>query len=197
MEEATRNKIFEPFFTTKFQGRGLGMAAAYGIIKNHRGYIYIDSKVNKGTTVRVLLPSVETKSISPVRTAIKAPLTHKTILVIEDEERVLLTIQSLIEQLGHKVIGVRSGQSALDIVTTYEGEIDIALLDIKLPDMEGGMLYPLIHKARPYMKVIVCSGYSLGRRVREILDAGANGFIQKPFTLKAIESKISEVLSMS
>lgn len=196
MEEATRIKIFEPFFTTKFQGRGLGMAAAYGIIKNHRGYIYVDSKINKGTTVRILLPSVETKVTTSVQAAVAVSVENKTVLVIEDEEKVLSTIQSLIEQLGFNVIGAKSGESAIDIAKNYDGEIDLALLDIKLPDMEGGMLYPLIRQARPHMRVIVCSGYSLGRRVQEILEAGAHGFIQKPFTLKAIESKFREVMGM-
>jgi PAS domain S-box-containing protein len=194
MDEATRAKIFEPFFSTKFQGRGLGMAAAYGIVKNHRGYIYVESGIHRGTTVRILLPFAELveKSIPLVES--EAPASEKTVLVIDDEEKVLNTIQMLVERLGYRVLGARTGQEALLIAQRYEESIELALLDVKLSDMEGGALYPLIQQARPNMKVLVCSGYSLGRRVREILKSGAHGFIQKPFTLKAIEAKFREVL---
>ena len=80
------------------------------------------------------------------------------------------------------------------MVRSYAEDIDLALLDIKLPDMEGGKLYPLIKQARPNMKVIICSGYSLDTHVKEILQAGAQGFIQKPFSLKTMAEKIKEVL---
>jgi two-component system cell cycle sensor histidine kinase/response regulator CckA len=197
MDEATRARIFEPFFSTKFQGRGLGMAAVYGIMKNHRGYIYVDSQLGQGTTVNMLFPTAQTVTLAADLSAAGARMVAKTVLVIEDEEKVLATIQSLVERLGFHVIGASSGQAAIDLTRTYPGEIDLALLDIKLPDMEGGTLYPLIQQVRPCMKVIVCSGYSLGPRVQEILKAGAHGFLQKPFNLKSIEVKINDVLNPS
>ncbi len=195
MNTDTLKRIFEPFFTTKFQGRGLGMAAVYGVIKNHRGYIYVDSAPGKGTRVRVLLPPVKAKA-DPIRRLETGVLpVSKTVLVIDDEEQVLMTIQTLIEKLGYRVLGVRSAKEAIDLIRSHRGDIDLALLDIKLPDMEGGTLYPLIKRARPEMKVLVCSGYSLDRRVQSILKAGAHGFIQKPFTFKTISAKINQVLS--
>jgi signal transduction histidine kinase len=194
MDPETLARIFDPFFTTKFQGRGLGMSAVYGIIKNHRGYIYVDSKPGEGTVVSILLPPDETRD-QRVDMSKAAPLVSEpTILVIDDEEGVLKTIQSLIEKLGYKVLGAQSAKEAIELTNSYEGAIDLALLDIKLPDMEGGALYPIIKQARPHMKVIVCSGYSLDLGVKEILAAGAQGFLQKPFAFKTITSKLKEVL---
>lgn len=194
MDEETRSRIFEPFFTTKFQGRGLGMAAAYGIIKNHRGYIYVDSSPGKGTTVRVYMPLAEQKVRRQRMATAKACEMPKTVLVIDDEERVRTTILSLIEKLGYRVLGADSARAALELTRTYDGDIDLALLDIKLPDMEGGNLFPLIKQDRPDMKVIICSGYSLDVHVEQILRGGADGFLQKPFALKTISEKIREVL---
>jgi len=194
MDSETLNRIFDPFYTTKFQGRGLGMSAVYGIIKNHRGYIYVDSELDKGTLVNILLPPDETPSEQVDVSETEPMVTEPTILVIDDEERVLNTIQSLIEKLGYKVLGAQSAKEAIELTNSYDGAIDLALLDIKLPDMEGGALYPIIKQARPQMKVIVCSGYSLDLGVKEILAAGAQGFLQKPFAFKTITAKLKEVL---
>ncbi|MGD9222912.1 MAG: response regulator [Desulfobacteraceae bacterium] len=194
MDLETKNRIFDPFFTTKFQGRGLGMSAVYGIIKNHRGFIYVNSDPGKGTNVLILLPPMEVKSKFVEVAETDVGTDKRTILVIDDEERVLRTIQSLIEKLGHNVIGAKSAKEAIELTESYDKTIDLALLDIKLPDMEGGDLYPIIKQARPQMKVIICSGYSLDLGVKEIIEAGAQGFLQKPFSFKAITAKLKEVL---
>jgi two-component system, cell cycle sensor histidine kinase and response regulator CckA len=194
MDAETLARIFDPFFTTKFQGRGLGMSAVYGIIKNHRGYVYVDSEPGKGTVVSILLPPEETPGQQGDWSKAAPSIAKPTILVIDDEEGVLDTIQSLIETLGYKVLKARSAKEAIELTDAYAGTIDLALLDIKLPDMEGGALYPIIKQARPNMKVIVCSGYSLDLGAKEILAAGAQGFLQKPFAFKTITAKLKEVL---
>ena len=193
MDEETRKKIFEPFFTTKFQGRGLGMAAAYGIIKNHRGFIYVESEPGRGTTVRIFLPPADAQKAKTQKDDPTA-VVLRTILVIDDEDSVRETIRSLLEKLGYKAIGAGSAKAAIELLRTYEDTIDLALLDIKLPDMAGSTLFQLIKPARPNTKVIICSGYSLDTQVQQILKEGAHGFIQKPFALRTISDKLKEVL---
>ena len=194
MDAKTCERIFEPFFTTKFQGRGLGMAAVYGIIKNHRGYVYVESQPNQGTLVRILLPPADAVVEESFACGTNETPSACTVLVIDDDDKVLFTIRSLIEKLGHHVIGAATAHKAIEIVKNFEGRIDLALLDIKLPDMEGGALYPLIQQVRPNMKVIICSGYSLDSHVQDILASGAHGFLQKPFAFKTIQEKLKEVL---
>lgn len=140
------------------------------------------------------MPLAEQKAQRKRMTTSRTCELPKTVLVIDDEERVRTTIQSLIEKLGYRVLGADSAGAALEQARTFDGNIDLALLDIKLPDMEGGNLYPLIKQLRPDMKVIICSGYSLDVHVEQILKGGADGFLQKPFALKTIADKIKEVL---
>jgi two-component system cell cycle sensor histidine kinase/response regulator CckA len=197
MDKQTRNGIFDPFFTTKFQGRGMGMAAAYGIVKNHDGWIFVDSELDKGTAVRIYLPAVEVKVRKEEKSKIQPVKDTGTILIIEDEDVVIEATQMMLERLGYRVMVARTGKDAIYITETFDGDIDLALLDIKLPDMDGGKVYPLIMKARPNLKVIVFSGFAIDGPAREILDAGAQAFIQKPFQISTLAEKLEEVLGGS
>jgi CheY-like chemotaxis protein len=117
-----------------------------------------------------------------------------TILVIEDEEPLVRLFRQILERLGYRVLEAMTGKEAVELAKTFDGQIDLALLDIKLPDMDGGRVYPLIMEARPDMKVLVCSGYSIDGPAQAILDAGAEGFIQKPFLIAPFAEKLKEVL---
>jgi len=194
MDEETRKGIFEPFFTTKFQGRGMGMAAVYGIVRNHDGWIYVDSELGRGTTVRIYLPAIEIKIEKPKEAKAEVSTGSGTILMIEDEDVVIEVTQAMLEMLDYRVMVAKTGKDAIHITETFDGQIDPALLDIKLPDINGRNLYPLIMEARSNLKVIVFSGYSIDGPAREILDAGAQNFLQKPFSFAALSEKLEEVL---
>jgi CheY-like chemotaxis protein len=177
----------------------MGMAAVYGIIKSHDGAIIVDSEPGKGTGVRIYLPAISVESQEQEAKAVKQPETEiamgeGTILVIEDEEPLVGLFSEILEMLGYRVLLARTGKEAVELAKTFDGQIDLALLDIKLPDMDGGRVYPLIMEARPDMKVIVCSGYSIHGPAQDILDAGAEGFIQKPFYIAPFAEKLKEVL---
>jgi len=105
----------------------------------------------------------------------------------------MMLIRQVLERLGYRVLQAETGKKAIRLAKTFDGQIDLALLDIKLPDMTGDKVYPLIMEARPNLKVLVCSGYSIDGPAQKILDAGAEGFIQKPFSISTFAEKLKEV----
>ena len=195
MDEETKKRVFEPFFTTKFLGRGLGLAAAYGIVKNHDGWISIESQLGRGTSVRIYLPAVNKVEEKKAQRFYSEPLKGiGTILLIEDESAVIETLRKLLERLGYNVIEAKTGKEAVRLARAFDGDIDLAILDVFLPDMNGNKIYPLIKELRPDLKVLVFSGYSLDGPAQEILDAGAHGFLQKPVSIEVLSQKLTELL---
>ncbi|MBW1763782.1 MAG: response regulator [Deltaproteobacteria bacterium] len=194
MDEGIKNRMFEPFFTTNFQGRGLGMAAVYGIIQNHGGWISVDSELEKGTLVQLYLPAVEAVEKGMKEKESQLEEGSGTILIIEDEDMILEVCRTMLEKLNYRVLEARTGEEAINIVRTFDGDIDLSILDIGLPDMDGDKLYPLLKEARTDLKVIVCSGYAIDGPAQGILDAGAQGFIQKPYAFGMLSDKLKELL---
>lgn len=195
MDEKTQKRIFEPFFTTKFEGRGLGMAAVYGIIKNHGGYIQVASKLNKGTDVYIYLPALTEEAVeSHIEQKEQLFRGSGTILLVEDEIDIVEINKSWLERLGYNVIVATTAHDAIEMICHTKVLFDVVLLDMVLPDMNGAAIFPLIQKHRPNAKVIITSGYGQDESIQELLDAGADSFIQKPFTLSQISIKLNEVL---
>jgi len=194
MDAETKRKIFEPFFTRKFQGRGLGMAAVYGIVKNHGGWISVESQLGKGTVVRIYLPAVEDKPKVIIKPKTELARGTGTILIIEDEEQVMDITRTILKRLGYHVLTASTGMEGVNIGNSYDGDIDLAIIDIYLHDMRGDLIYKLLMKARRNLKVIISSGYTFDGPAQEILNAGAQAFIQKPFKLAALSEKVKNVL---
>jgi CheY-like chemotaxis protein len=186
--------MFEPFFTTNFQGRGLGMAAVYGIIQNHGGWVSVGSELGKGTSVFIYLPAVKALETEVQKEEPRLEEGSGTILIVEDEDMIVEVCRIMLEKLSYRVLEARTGEEAINIARTFDGDIDLSILDIGLPDMDGDKLYPLLKEARADLKVIVCSGYAIDGPAQEILDAGAQGFIQKPYAFGVLSAKLKEVL---
>ena len=194
MDAETKRKIFEPFFTRKFQGRGLGMAAVYGIVKNHGGWISVESQLGKGTVVRIYLPAVVDKPKEMKNPKTELARGTGTILIVEDEEQVMDVTRTILKRLGYHVLTARTGMEGVNIGRSYDGDIDLAIIDIYLSDMRGDVIYKLLMKARNNLKVIICSAYAFDDPAQKILNAGAQAFIQKPFRLAMLSEKVKNVL---
>ncbi|MFO7688269.1 MAG: response regulator [Desulfobacterales bacterium] len=195
MDEETKKRAFEPFFTTKFQGRGLGLAAAYGIVKNHGGWISINTQLERGTSVCIYLPVISKGEEKKGRRSHREPIKGTgTILLIEDEVAVVEAIRKLLELLGYHVLEAKTGKEAIHLARAFDGEIDVAILDVFLPDMNGSNVYSLLKEFRPNIKILVCSGYSIEGPAQEILDAGAHGFVQKPVSVAELSEKLTKLL---
>lgn len=196
MDEETISKIFEPFFSTKGDlGTGLGLATVYGIVKQHKGSIWVYSEPGVGTTFKIYLPvATQTVELSKPKQEIQSS-THgtETILLVEDNEAVRTTVYDILKDHGYQVIAVEDGKTALETVATGI-DLDMLLTDVVMPDMNGKELYSLISEKHPSIRVLYMSGYTDNIIVDYgMLEDGIH-FIQKPFNSLSILQKVRVVL---
>jgi len=199
MDAATLARIFEPFFTTKEigKGTGLGLATVYGIVKQHNGWIEVESTVGQGTTFKVYFPvcarqEMKVDGAKPKET----PGGDETILVVEDEPALRELVQEILQKKGYRVLEAASGVQALEVWETHKGEIDLLLTDMMMPEGLGGReLAERILQERRDLKVIYSSGYSL-----EAVSPGADfkegiNFLQKPYDPETLAKTIRDCLN--
>ena len=198
MPPEVRARVFEPFFSTKEigKGTGLGLASAYGIVENHVGFIELESTIGQGTEIRVLLPA-DDRSVrdAPLATAHRsAPNGKRTILLVDDEPTFLEVSEEMLTVLGYRVVRADNGRAALSQFEQMGGVIDLVILDIIMPGMDGAETFQRLKAMDPSVKVLLASGYSKDGDVARILANGAAGFIEKPFRLHELSRKIISLL---
>jgi PAS domain S-box-containing protein len=187
-----QGKIFEPFFTTKKidQGAGLGLATVYGTITEHRGLVDFSSEPNQGTTFTIYLPQL--RDVFPQTQSAQAAIERGSgrVLLVEDEAIVREATQDMLEALGYTVITAENGQEGLDVFVAEQNTIDLVILDMMMPKMNGKDCFRKIKALSPSTRVIIYSGYTDMDDVAELEKDGLNAFMKKPFSF----AELSRVL---
>jgi len=197
MDAAVQQRVFEPFFTTKERGRGtgLGLASAYSIIKNHAGFITLYSVKEKGTTFNIYLPASTLEAVEQDAGIHELISGEGTILLVDDEEMIIEVGEEMLRTIGYDVISAARGQEAVDILKNGTETVDLVILDLIMPEMNGSETFGKLRSIKPDIKVLLSSGYSLNGQADELIQRGCNGFIQKPFNLVELSRKLYNILN--
>jgi len=191
MDEATLQRVFEPFFTTKAAGKGcgLGLSTVYGIVKQHEGYVAVESAPGRGATFRVYLPRIEAPAVARHDPNGRGPLPggEETILLVEDEEAVRGLVREILSRLGYRVLMAGDGIEALALSRELGEPIHLLLTDVIMPGMDGRELAERMMVARPDTRILFMSGYADPPIPDDIL-------LEKPVTPDALARKVAEIL---
>jgi len=190
--------IFEPFFTTKKvgEGTGLGLATVYGAVKQNNGFIYAESEPGQGATFTIYLPRYKgaVGQVQPTEDTEPGLAGQETILLVEDEPAILEMSTTMLQLLGHTVLVAGTPEEALRLAAMHQGEIDLLLTDVIMPEMNGCDLARRLSAGQPEMRVLFMSGYAVNILTHQgVLDAGVN-FIEKPFSMQELAAKVRQTL---
>lgn len=191
-----RDRIFEPFFTTKDVGKGtgLGLAVTYSIVKNHGGWINFYSETGKGTEFRVYLPAIDiavTEEGSSLEEIL--PKGTETVLLVDDEQMMRSVGESILQNLGYRVITVSDGEEALTIYRERANEISLVILDKVMPEMGGIEIYRLLKEINPQIKVILSSGHVIDEK-ENFKELGISAFLDKPFRMSEMAKLVRNTI---
>jgi len=188
-------KIFEPFFTTKKQGKGtgLGLAAVYGTVQDHHGAINVYSEVGTGTVFHIYLPCSE-KSVQSRQIDAKVIDGSGQILLVDDEEIIRITGKHMLEEMGYSVLLAKNGREAVEIFQERNKSIDLVIMDMIMPEMNGHEAFFKLKKIDKNCKVVISSGFPKNERLDELMKSGLYGFIHKPYRDFELSQLLSKVL---
>ena len=190
--------VFDPFFTTKApgEGSGLGLSQVYGIVKQHDGYIDVETHLGEGTTFIIYLPAV---SVRPLPGGI--PARHaavegrgESILVVEDNAAMLQAMRDALEALNYNVLVALDGTQALERIEEAKDSVALIVSDMVMPNISGMDLYKTVRERYPWIKMILVTGYPLGDKTRQLLEEGKAAWLQKPFDSETLGVKIASLL---
>ncbi|MEO6325112.1 MAG: ATP-binding protein [Thermoanaerobaculia bacterium] len=197
MDAAVQERIFEPFFTTKGlgAGSGLGLPVVYGIVNAHRGFLKLESEAGQGTTVRLFLPAAEgaEKPEKPLPAAVPRG-GSETILLVEDEDLLLDSVKTILQSEGYTVLPAHDGVEAVELFRAHRKDIHVVLSDLELPRLGGWEAFLQMREIDPDVKMILASGYVDPGRQGELVGAGVQAVIGKPYTADGLLIKLRQVL---
>jgi PAS domain S-box-containing protein len=196
MPPAVREHIFEPFFTTKEAGKGTGMglASVYGTVQQHQGAIAVTSQIGVGTAFRILLPLTEAPSPGEARSSGRRSDQgqRRCILVVDDEDLIRELVKTVLEDAGNEVLAVGNGHLAVDIYRQHWQRIDLVVLDVVMPELDGVEAFLAMQAINPAIRAVMASGFSINDRLQGILADGRQAFIQKPYDLERLLALVDE-----
>ncbi len=197
MDAQTVARVFEPFFTTKpvGVGTGLGMSMAYGLVKQHRGYLHLYSEVGQGTTVKVYFPAVRDPMVDLEGAAAEAlPGGTETILLVEDDPTMRGAAQQLLSKVGYRVVTAGDGQKGLDAYHAHRAELHLVITDVVMPKLSGFELYEVIRRESRGMAVLFMSGFPAPNFRKTVGQDPGVAFVTKPWTASELLAQVRVLL---